>query len=99
MKRQSELVRALRAQLAATEKELADQKWIHDQFLNSPAWRWTTPIRWAVNQVRRLGNGHVATSPPDIYKPKRGLTDPVSSDKESEAKLAFSNLCQLALDS
>ena len=66
MKRQSELIRALRAQLAATEKELADQKWIHEQFLHSPSWRWTAPVRWAAHQFRKLTNGHHVATPPEI---------------------------------
>ena len=28
------------------EKELADQKWVFEQFLQSPTWRFTAPIRW-----------------------------------------------------
>src|SRR5688572_15922308 len=56
--KQSELVRALRAELAATEKELADQKWVFQQFLQSPAWRWTAPIRWFANRFRPRRNGH-----------------------------------------
>jgi GT2 family glycosyltransferase/glycosyltransferase involved in cell wall biosynthesis len=58
MKKQSEVVRALRAELAATEKELADQKWVFEQFLKSPAWRLTAPVRWVVNQLRGRRNGH-----------------------------------------
>jgi GT2 family glycosyltransferase/glycosyltransferase involved in cell wall biosynthesis len=51
---QLESVRALRQELAIKEKELADQKWIFEQFLQSPTWRYTYPVRWAANQLRNL---------------------------------------------
>ena len=54
-KSQLESLRALRQELAIKEKELADQKWIFAQFLQSPTWRYTSPVRWAANQVRSLG--------------------------------------------
>ncbi len=38
---QLESVRALRQELAIKEKELADQKWVFEQFLQSPTWRFT----------------------------------------------------------
>ena len=44
--KQSELIRSLRKQLEITERELADQKWVFGQFLKSPSWRLTAPIRW-----------------------------------------------------
>ena len=50
--KQSELIQTLRKQLESTEKELADQKWIFEQFLQSPSWRLTYPFRWLVNQLR-----------------------------------------------
>src|SRR5207247_2030545 len=50
MFRQSEL----RRQLEATERELANQKWVFERFLESPAWRMTYPIRWIARQARRL---------------------------------------------
>jgi GT2 family glycosyltransferase/glycosyltransferase involved in cell wall biosynthesis len=54
-KTQLESVRALRQELAIKEKELADQKWVFEQFLQSPTWRFTYPVRWAANQLRRFG--------------------------------------------
>src|SRR5437899_10548918 len=47
MFRQSEL----RRQLEATERELANQKWVFERFLESPAWRMTYPIRWVARQA------------------------------------------------
>src|SRR5207253_730484 len=62
--RQNELVRALRKQLEATERELANQKWVFQRYLESPSWRMTAPIRWAAKLLRNLaspsgrGEGH-----------------------------------------
>ena len=51
---QLESVRALRQELAIKERELADQKWVFEQFLQSPTWRFTYPLRWAANQFRNI---------------------------------------------
>src|SRR6185436_13653126 len=99
MKNQSELVRALRKELAAKEKELADQKWVFEQFLKSPSWRWTAPIRWAANQLRSLGNGKTepAASVPDIPEPTGEIDS--FSDPGSELKAAFTALSRVGLES
>src|SRR5206468_475284 len=52
MFRQSEL----REQLEATERELANQKWVFERFLESPAWRMTYPIRWLARQARKIAS-------------------------------------------
>jgi O-antigen biosynthesis protein len=52
--RQNELSRSLRKQLEATERELANQKWVFEQFMKSPSWRLTYPIRWLAQQLRSL---------------------------------------------
>ena len=52
--KQNELIRSLRKQLEATERELADQEWVFEQFLQSPSWRLTYPIRWLAKQIRGL---------------------------------------------
>jgi GT2 family glycosyltransferase len=51
---QNELVRSLRKQLEATERELANQKWVFDRFLESPSWRMTYPVRWLAKQGRAV---------------------------------------------
>jgi GT2 family glycosyltransferase/glycosyltransferase involved in cell wall biosynthesis len=99
MKRQSELVRALRAQLAETEKELADQRWIHEQFLKSPSWRWTEPVRWVVKQLRRLRKGDEAAPLPPAYYHAAPRTETTVPEQGSEAKALFTNLAQVALES
>ena len=52
--RQNELIRSLRKQLEATEKELANQKWVFEQYMKSPSWRMTYPFRWIARQLRML---------------------------------------------
>jgi len=55
---QLEMLRILRQELTLKEKELADQKWVFERFLESPTWRFTQPIRWTINQIRKaVGNG------------------------------------------
>ncbi len=54
LRRQNELIRTLQKQLEATQRELADQKWILDQYLQSPSWRLTAPLRWIVRQIRAI---------------------------------------------
>jgi len=54
--KQNELISSLRRQLEATERELANQKWLFEQFLQSPTWRLTYPIRWVARQIRALRN-------------------------------------------
>jgi O-antigen biosynthesis protein len=54
MNKQNELIRSLRQQLESTERELANQKWLLEQYLKSPSWRLTAPIRWLAKQLRAL---------------------------------------------
>jgi GT2 family glycosyltransferase len=99
MKNQSELLRALQKELAAKEKELADQKWVFEQFLQSPTWRFTAPIRWVANRLRGLTNGHV---PPSTPTPEPLLDEILESPLEesgADLKAAFTSLCGVALDS
>src|SRR5689334_18686879 len=54
LKRQNELVRALQKKLAEKERELANERWVYQQFLQSPSWRMTAPLRWFARQTRNL---------------------------------------------
>src|SRR5262249_31666464 len=65
----------LRRQLEATERELANQKWVLERFLESPAWRMTYPIRWVARQARK-----VFASPPG-----RGGRDSQQTDAAGES--------------
>ena len=87
MKSQSELLRALRKELAAKEKELADQKWVFEQFLKSPSWRWTAPIRWVANQVRSLRNGHTPANVAAVSEPTVHEDIVESVDQNTAAEL------------
>ena len=62
--KQNELIRSLRKQLAATERELADQKWVFEQYMKSPSWRLTYPLRWLAKQVRALRDRLFGKKPP-----------------------------------
>jgi O-antigen biosynthesis protein len=99
LKRQNELLRALRKELAAKERDLANQKWVFEQFLQSPSWRMTYPVRWMAQQLRRLRDGN-----PDTF---RGV-DTTDIEKEAPAepeeysedlKAAFASLCHVSLQS
>jgi len=68
--RQNELVQALRKQLEATERELANQKWVFERFLQSHSWRMTYPIRWVARQARIMRNWILGMNPdPAAGKP------------------------------
>src|SRR5262249_11018683 len=64
--RQNELIRSLRKQLEATEKELANQKWVFEQFMKSPSWRMTYPIRWLAKQIRAFREALSGSPSPEI---------------------------------
>jgi GT2 family glycosyltransferase len=53
LKRQNELIRTLQEQLEVTERDLANQKWVMQQFLQSPSWRITAPLRWIFRWLRK----------------------------------------------
>ena len=52
--KQNELIRSLRKQLEVTERELANQKWVFERFLQSPSWRLTAPLRWSSKKLRAV---------------------------------------------
>ena len=51
-RKQSELIRLLRKQLEAKERELADTKWVFERFQESPSWKLTAPLRWIARKLR-----------------------------------------------
>src|SRR5262245_44931756 len=99
MKKQSELLQALRKELAAAEKELADKKWAFEQIVNSTTWRWTAPVRRAVNQLRQLRNGN---APPTVPLPVPDAPPASGEVQEPEVgddvKAWFTALCRVALN-
>ena len=63
LRKQNELIRTLQQQLEATERELADQQWILQQYLQSPSWRLTAPLRWIARQLRALKQLLIPSAP------------------------------------
>ena len=59
-------IAAVLKEVAAKEKEIEHQKWVYERFLESPAWRWTAPIRWVASRLPGLSNGHHLIRPADV---------------------------------
>ena len=57
------MIQSLQSQLQAKEQELADQKWLFQQFLQSPSWRLTYPVRWLARRLRALRAAIPGTEP------------------------------------
>ena len=51
---QSELIRALQEELADKERELASQRRVFEQLLQSRSWRLTCRLRWVAKQLRTI---------------------------------------------
>src|SRR5690242_15074300 len=101
--RQNELIRSLRKQLEATEKELANQKWVFDQFMKSPSWRLTYPIRWLAKQLRALrdlltGRKNAATATPVVEETGES-GDADIPDASLDLKEFFTSLYRIQLQS
>jgi GT2 family glycosyltransferase len=103
--KQNELIRSLRKQLEATERELAGQKWLLQQYLQSPSWRLTAPIRWLAKQLRVLrdffqeskGQPESPTSRPVLGDEE---SDPLPTDEGAlELKQFFTDLYSMQLQS
>jgi GT2 family glycosyltransferase len=101
--RQNELIRSLRKQLEATEKELANQKWVFDQFMKSPSWRMTYPVRWLAKQLRTLRDWLTGKPSPALATP--AVDEPAESgdgeipDASLDLKEFFTNLYRIQLQS
>ena len=87
LNRQNELIRSLRKQLEAKERELADLKWLFEQFLQSPSWRFTRPIRWLAKKFRLIRYRILRHGLPAEDGPARPEADRVSIEKESEVEV------------
>src|SRR5436190_322491 len=73
---QLEMLRILRQELALKEKELADQKWVFERFLESPTWRLTQPVRWTINKFRKVvGTGRQNSSTSIVHNGELELED------------------------
>jgi GT2 family glycosyltransferase len=108
--KQNELIRSLRKQLEATEHEVASQKWLLQQYLQSPSWRLTAPLRWIVQQLRALSHFLTGQSL-DSAVAREGEADSVScvetaasalnepGDESEALKQLFADLYRLQLQS
>jgi GT2 family glycosyltransferase len=89
----SELIRSLRKQLEATERELANQKWVFEQFLQSPSWKITRPLRWIAGRARaarQFLGGTPAPSTNGNYRPAEAvITSPLSERSPLQLKDVF----------
>jgi GT2 family glycosyltransferase/glycosyltransferase involved in cell wall biosynthesis len=94
VKKQSELVVALRKELDARERELTYHKWVLENFLQSPAWRWTAPIRWVANRFRNLGRSAPSNLPDTMPKVDRAEESPFTWG----ARRYFTGLCRISLE-
>jgi O-antigen biosynthesis protein len=101
--KQNELITALRKQLAATERELAGQKWLFEQFLKSPSWRLTYPIRWLARQMRRLRQWFAPAAPQAMASEEEDFPNDTTLSEDIDAALGlkefFTTIFQLTLKS
>src|SRR6185369_3882111 len=106
MNKYNELIRSLRQQLEATERDLANQKWLLEQYLNSPSWRLTAPIRWLAKQLRALRDwifgrastvGAVYDRPGPHRAPLQQDENIVEPDSSPDAKEFFTELYRVQL--
>lgn len=101
LKKQNELIGTLRKQLEATEQELASQKWLLSQYLQSPSWKVTAPLRWVMRKLRSVkqavsgsatdSSSSEMISPPT--QPQRSAADHYSDPRTAET--AYSDLKQM----
>jgi GT2 family glycosyltransferase len=104
LNKQNELIRSLRKQLEATERELANQKWVFEQFLQSPSWRMTYPIRWLARQLRALktwlfGTVQQASSVSDQTPQQQETREIDVEELNIDLKQLFSSLYKVQLQS
>jgi hypothetical protein len=86
-------------ELAAKEREIEKQKWLFQRFLESPAWRWTAPIRWVATEFLGMSNGYHPNPPPapdrnPIIEEVKGP----DSVENLEIKAHFTELCRASLE-
>jgi GT2 family glycosyltransferase len=102
--KQNELIRSLRKQLLAMERELADQKWVFEQYMKSPSWRLTYPMRWLAKQFRTLRDWLIGKKEPPVHPVHAVIEDSEIDDLPSEEpavelKQFFTGLYRIQLQS
>jgi len=110
LKKQNELIGTLRKQLEATERELAGQKWLLNQYLQSPSWKVTAPLRWTIRRFRAMKQWvtrqpqHGSPSeiiPPPFEARRFDSEDPASNDADSayaDLKQLYTSLDRISLE-
>ena len=104
--KQNELIRSLRKQLEATERELAGQKWLFEQFMQSPSWRLTYPIRWLAKQFRALRDwmlgrnlGRTRIAGASLDPLQQEIDEPEQIESAFDLKQFFTDLYRVQLQS
>jgi GT2 family glycosyltransferase len=100
--KQNELIRSLRKQLAAKERELENQKWVFEQFMKSPSWRMTYPVRWLAKQLRALRVWLMGSNEPDSEAsppPVVEVEADETPDAPAELKALLTDLYRVQLQS
>jgi GT2 family glycosyltransferase/glycosyltransferase involved in cell wall biosynthesis len=105
-RKQSELIRVLRKQLEAKERELADAKWVFERFQESPSWKLTAPLRWIARKLRPAKTsltGAETVSARSRYAVTPQIEVATSGEAEDQfadqIKQAHSSLFRLSLES
>ena len=107
LKKQNDLIRTLQKQLEAKERELADEKWILQQYLQSPSWRMTSPLRWLARQLRAIrtflfGGSEAVAEFAEAASPSAALNDApgaVESEVSFDLKELFTSHYRVSLES
>jgi GT2 family glycosyltransferase len=105
LKKQSEIIRALTKQLEAKERELADQKWLLQLYLQSPSWRLTAPVRWIARQLRAFrrlfGSAKpvIESAPAPVSDSTPASPDTIDERFALEVKELLTSHCRVALES
>ena len=103
MNRQNELIRTLQKQLEATERQLANQKWLLDRYLNSPSWRITAPLRWLSRGFRaaagRFRRAPILTAVPRFQPPAEPMESPEPVETFDDFKELYTSLQRVLLRS
>src|SRR5438045_3425254 len=87
----SELILSLQKQLEATERELANQKWVFEQFLQSPSWKITSPLRWLAGRAR-AARVLFGGAPPARSNGNHGAAEAVQAGPEADVPLQLKDI-------
>jgi GT2 family glycosyltransferase len=92
LRRQNETIRAL-------QRELDNQKWVFEQFLRSPSWRVTAPLRWLAGWLRALTGRRVNSSTIAAASAQAGSEDLSDLRSLADSRLVMTSLYATTLHS